>query len=305
MFVQDVLNLARLRLDDVVKDAKGNYLWSDDELLVYYNESEHELARKSRCLYDASTAAVCTYDIFPGLPTLDINNLIVEINASYLSSNGKTLGMRSVKYFGAYNWRSGLGLPQLIIPNYEPHVIRFYPYYSTTYQGVSYIIQGISDISFNSSGTIARPSGGLLTMFPSGTKMLVSGTTSNNVALTSAGGTETLLNVTGTVVTESNTSALLTKKIDTLNLEVARLPLVNVAIANVATASPEVDDDYHVNLADGILARAYLKRDSETYDLQEAAKFRAIWDSFIEDVRNDQIVIGEDEQVFNAHYGSI
>jgi hypothetical protein len=29
MFVNEILDLARLRLDDVVKDAKGNYLWGD------------------------------------------------------------------------------------------------------------------------------------------------------------------------------------------------------------------------------------------------------------------------------------
>ena len=318
MFVNEILDLARLRLDDVVKDAKGNYLWGDTELLVYFNEAQRELARKSRCLYDSSTSAICTYDVYPGLPTLSIDRRIVEINAAYLTNSQRPLFRKPVKYFDSHialwgwqsiGWRSVQEMPIYYIPNYEPSKLRFYPYYPTTYQSVVYIITGASNVTFANTGTltgtISYATGGLLTLFPSGTHLLVSGTSNNNVALVSAGGTQTLLNVTGTVISEASTSAALTKKIDTLNLEVARLPLIDVAIADISIKEPEVDDDYHVNLVDGILSRAYLKRDSETYNLQEATKFRTIWDSFISDVKNDQIIIGEDDTVFEPSYGAI
>jgi hypothetical protein len=314
MFVNQILDLARLRLDDVVKDAKGNYLWSNDELLSYYNDSERELASESRMIYDASTAAICQYDIFPGLPTISIDRRIVEINSAYLTNAKRPLFRKSAKYFDSHialwgwqstGWRSVQEMPIYYIPNYEPRKLRFYPYYPTTYQSIVYIIQGVSNISFNVAGTIAYAPGGLLTMFPSGTKMLVSGTTNNNGVLVSAGGTQTLLNVTGTVVTEATTSALLTKKIDTLNLEVARVPLVEVAIQNIATASPEVDADYHMDLIDGILALAYLKRDSETYNLQEAMKYKKMWEDDISDAKSDQIIITESDEAFEPAYGSI
>jgi hypothetical protein len=313
MFVNEVLDLARLRLDDVVKDAKDNYLWSDTELLVYYNESEHELARKTRCLYDASTAAVCTYDIYPGIPTLSISKLIVEINAAYLSSIGGELNVKAAKYFGKSGWRSTWGLPKYIIPNYEPGKIRFFPYFSTTYQNVLYTLTGTSDITFTKSGgLITRTAGngflngvGGSNIFPAGSKISVSGTTNNNVVFTVVTAAATSLAVTGTMTDESGVSATLLRKIDTLNLEVARLPLINVAIEDIATVSPEVDEDYHLSLVDGILSLAYLKRDSETYNLQEATQCRAKWDSFIQDVKNDQIIIGEDDTVLVPHYGAI
>jgi hypothetical protein len=298
----------------VVADAKGKYLWSDDELLIYFNDSQRELARKSRCLYDASTAAICSYNVYPGLPTISVDRRIVEINAAYLSNASRPLFRKSAKYFDSHialwgwqstGWRGVQDMPIFFIPNYEPGKLRFYPYYPTTYQGTVYIITGASDISFGVAGTISRAAGGLLTMFPSGMSILVSGTTSNNGVLVSAGGTETVLNVTGAVITEASTSAVLKKKIDTLNLEVARLPLVDVAIEDVDTAEPEVDEDYHTNLVDGILARAYLKRDSETYNIGEATKFNDKWQAFIEDVKTDQIIATESDEAFEPAYGAI
>ena len=314
MFVQDILNLARLKLDDVVADAKGKYLWSDDELLLYCNQSERDLARRSRCLYDASTAAICSYAVYPGMPTLAIDRRVVEINAAYLTNSNRPLFRKTIKYFDTHialwgwqsiGWRSVQEMPIFYIPNYEPNKIRFYPYYPLVYQGTTYGIQGISNITFTRiTNTISKASG--LSIFSVGDTVRVTGTLHNDGSYTvAAGSSDTALIVVEDIVNESNTSGYLLKSIDTLKLEVARLPLADVAIADVTTKSPEVDEDYHENLVLGILSLAYLKRDSETYNIQEATKFKGMWDDFVESVKTDQIIATESDEAFEPHYGSI
>jgi hypothetical protein len=81
--------------------------------------------------------------------------------------------------------------------------------------------------------------------------------------------------------------------------------LVDVAIADISTVEPEVDEDYHTNLVDGIMARAYLKRDSETYNIQESARFDGKWQAFIEEVKTDQIISTESDEAYEPHYGAI
>lgn len=320
MYVQDILDQARLRLDDVVKTANGKYLWDDTELLVYYNETEKDFARRTRSLYDASTAAICSYDIFPGLPTLSHDRRIVEINSAYLGNAYRPLFKRSVKYFDTHialwgwqstGWRSVQEMPQYYIPNYEPHKIRFYPYYPLVYQGTIYGIQGASDISFSSSSnTITFAVGIVASMFVAGTTILVSGSkatpTNDGYYTVYSTPTNNVLTVSATIpATEANTSAFVARKIDTLSLEVARLPLADVLIQNTNTATPEIDEDYHLKMVNGILSLAYLKRDSETYNLQEATKFKGIWDDIVEAAKTDQIIGSETDEAFEPHYGAI
>jgi hypothetical protein len=323
MFVSDILNLSRLRLDDVVKDAKGNYLWPDSELLIYHNESVRELAKKSRCLYDSSTSAICTYAVYPGIPTLSIDRRIVEINAAYLTNSQRPLFRKPVKYFDSHialwgwqstGWRSVQEMPIYYIPNYEPNKLRFYPYYPVTYQSKSYQVAGkgsTNDILFDPTAfTITKASGGLSIFNIDQMKILIagSGVTPNidGIYTIDGVGSDTVISVNEVFPCGADqTKATITKVIDTLNLEVARLPLTDVAIANIATAIPEVDEDYHIHICDGIMAQAYLKRDSETYNIVESKKFQDRWDSFVEDVKNDQIIIGEDDTVFEPSFGAI
>ena len=56
--------------------------------------------------------------------------------------------------------------------------------------------------------------------------------------------------------------------IDTLNLEVYRLPLTDLVGAD--GESPEIDDEYHFDLIHYVCYLAYIKQDSETLDISKA-----------------------------------
>jgi hypothetical protein len=151
-------------------------------------------------------------------------------------------------------------------------------------------------------------------IFTTGTTILISGSLHNDgyqvVYATPTLPNLNVLQVSGTLkATESNSSAFVARKIDTLNLEVARLPLLDVTIAEInafpSVRVPEVDEDYHLDMVHGILSQAYLKRDTETYNLSEAVKYKGLWDGFVEDVKSDQIINTESDEAYEPHYGSI
>lgn len=61
-----------------------------------------------------------------------------------------------------------------------------------------------------------------------------------------------------------------------LHLSVARLPQYTLVIDTPSTGEtqvPEIPEQYHESLVYGMLARAYLKRDTETYNLLESERY--------------------------------
>src|SRR5512135_16035 len=66
-----------------------------------------------------------------------------------------------------------------------------------------------------------------------------------------------------------------TKNADTLYITAARLPLVDM---NEEASSPEINARFHESLIHWIKYRAYLKKDADTYDPQEAAKALALFE---------------------------
>jgi len=58
---------------------------------------------------------------------------------------------------------------------------------------------------------------------------------------------------------------------DTMQLTVVRLPLADITIAGVQ--SPEIPEEFHMDLIEWICHLAYLKQDSETEDLQRSDKY--------------------------------
>lgn len=70
----------------------------------------------------------------------------------------------------------------------------------------------------------------------------------------------------------------------TLVLEVERLPLTQLTEPYLSV-TPEIHSIYHHRLIDGILARAYLKSGSETYDSNKAAIHNALFNEVINDIK--------------------
>lgn len=57
---------------------------------------------------------------------------------------------------------------------------------------------------------------------------------------------------------------------DTLNLMISRLPSTPMLLADKLTVSPEIDSQYHLDLINWMMFRAYSKQDAETLDKGKA-----------------------------------
>lgn len=66
---------------------------------------------------------------------------------------------------------------------------------------------------------------------------------------------------------------------DTLNLVVGRLPLTDMLWTQRYTVNPEIQAHHHMELLDWVAHRAYLKRDSETYDPAKSATHLGLFES--------------------------
>jgi hypothetical protein len=65
--------------------------------------------------------------------------------------------------------------------------------------------------------------------------------------------------------------------VDTLNLAVYRLPLTDLSWPTSQSLTPEIPAKFHRRLINGILAKAYLKDDPDTYNPKKAADCLALW----------------------------
>lgn len=235
---QQIIDLARSWLDDIVPDATGNYLWPDAELTVYLNQVAKDFAKFTMSISDSDTVSICTYSIYPNVPTLSISPLILEINGAHLSSSAFPLGRRSGNWMDQWvsGWRTVQEQPLAFIPNYKAHTIRFYPYYGLTYHGHTYAPTDV---------------------------------------------------------------------IDTLNLDVTRLPLTEITSAVIGQVPPDIDSQYHLGLVDGILSYAYQKRDSQTFDVQRAMDHKMKFEDFCQRVKGEIITLDRDDTNFYPHPGSL
>lgn len=68
----------------------------------------------------------------------------------------------------------------------------------------------------------------------------------------------------------------------TVELEVARLPKSEMQAGN---HSPEIDEEYHLNLCDFAAWRALTNNDPEGSNMTAAKEFRAVWDLCIRDTK--------------------
>jgi len=78
---------------------------------------------------------------------------------------------------------------------------------------------------------------------------------------------------------QTETVATVVRKVrDTLLLSVTRLPLSQLTIGAWQTQSPEIVSTDHNKLISGILRKAYLKRDSQTFDPKAAETHRLLFE---------------------------
>src|SRR5580765_1396672 len=67
------------------KDQKKPYLWQDVELITYAGEAEYEAARRTRCLFDFSTPAICAVAVTANQPLYKLDPRVLFVRRLKLS----------------------------------------------------------------------------------------------------------------------------------------------------------------------------------------------------------------------------
>jgi|KBSMisStaDraftv2_1062788.scaffolds.fasta_scaffold00030_55 hypothetical protein len=87
MTLLDLIGLFR----DEAKDQKKPSLWSDSVLVRYAAEGEAEVARRTRCFFDATTPAICSYPIVTPVAVVTLDPRVLFIRRVKLASQPWTL----------------------------------------------------------------------------------------------------------------------------------------------------------------------------------------------------------------------
>lgn len=82
MELTDLINKFRT----LTRDKSLPYLWDDDDITLWLNESEDEASLRARLLYD-KTSSFCTIDVTAGTTVYALDPLINEIEYAYLETD--------------------------------------------------------------------------------------------------------------------------------------------------------------------------------------------------------------------------
>ena len=92
-------------------------------------------------------------------------------------------------------------------------------------------------------------------------------------------------------------------KNESLYLTVIRLPLAQISMSNLGV-TPELDEDFHVLLVDGIMSQSYLKQDDQTYFPAKAKEHMAIFDASIAEMSKAKLRLTQTAFYVGPHLGA-
>lgn len=308
MTIDEILDLTRTTiLDDTIGP---DYLWSNTEIIHYLNIAIEELYRETLFIEDRSTAALTQLKLLSNLGTytLDARTLNIKPGAKLSTNTDINYGIlkrTSEPYMDqlSHSWREITDTyPTRFIPDCGRSSLSIYPKFNDNGEVV-----GVSNISFSGS-TITKAGEDFSAHYIVGDEINIDGTTLNDGYKTLATVGTTTMTTTAALVTEASTSATLRKVCDTLLMVVNRLPLAEFTISNIGASpavSPEIKTMYHRELLYGIGREAYLKKDTQTYNLEESARNGLRFEALKVKIRRDLSFLNRSERQGSSAYSGI
>lgn len=303
MYVEKIIEEAR----DLLGDTKAPYLWPEREMLAYYKRVIDDFCRETFIYTDESTEDVCYLYLTPGVSIYSLSDLVLTINSASLQTDKSPVYPVELQRLelASYDWRSATGTPHWFIPNFEKQKIMVYPYFATS---EGHVFTGSSNATFAvTANTITVAAGGFTSAgFSADDTIVISGTTLNNGNFTIHTVTDTVITTHEALATESLTSAVIREKLDILIMNVSRLPDNSLLTLDTwDTTEPPVPARWHQKLVEGIMAYAYSKRDSDTYDSKERDRCELKWKDVMQDAKRDVILVSDTGGRFNPNQGAL
>jgi hypothetical protein len=300
MNIGEIIDLTR---STILDDEVPPYSWKDNELIHYLNIIIEELYRETFLVEDRITTALTRLKLLSnqGVYSLDERVINIKPGARLLTHLNQNHGVLT-RYSQAYMDQMGIGwnevtgeTPYLYLPDCGRSQLYIYPKFDDTGEVI-----GSSDTTFAVTvNTITKAGEDFTKHFSIGDEINVSGTVGNNGYFTLSQVTATVLTVTGALVAEASTSAILRKVYDTLVMVVNRLPLAPFTVSDIVAdpvVSPEIKAMYHRHLPKGIGREAFLKNDTATFNPKASADNGAAWEIFKLQVIKDLSFLNRSER---------
>lgn len=123
MNVADFIELFRRETGD----SEETYLWSDEEIVGYLNESANDAAERALLIEDSTTADCCEITLVPGTSTYELHDSVIRVKRVTLA--GKPMRASSIEAMdetGA-SWETMEGTPHTFIVNGQVTSVRVVP----------------------------------------------------------------------------------------------------------------------------------------------------------------------------------
>lgn len=108
-------------------DTEDAYLWSDEEIVGYLNESANDAAERAFLIEDSTTADCCEITLVAGTNTYDLHGSVIRVKRATLA--GKPMRLSSIEEMddtGA-SWETMEGTPHTAIVNGQVTSVRVVP----------------------------------------------------------------------------------------------------------------------------------------------------------------------------------
>jgi hypothetical protein len=276
MNVSDALSTLRT---DYLYDVEEPYLWSDMYLLRLLSLAESEAARRAGLIRDTTNATAS--DIFTGSATSTTADKLVNSGATFTSATvGKTVYNTTDNTWTtvtALDSTTQLSLTDDIMASGEAYII------GTPAQALTRVCLTSGTGQYTTSAKITKIDGCRMAsdMLPLEQKTEAWLDDNYYQWRLATGKPVFYVERKGSIQVVPAPDANINSGtgVDTLLLDVFRLPLVTFTTANADTESFEIDDEYHFGLLDWAAHLAYNKQDSHTYDANRAAAHAAAFAS--------------------------
>jgi hypothetical protein len=258
-------------------DKSEPYTWSDNLLELFLNDAEREACRRSSLLVDKATASdsessplpLCSLNLVAETSAYTISQKIIRIRKCVPSWNSISLLKKTEGWLNEMypEWRTATGAPVYFLE--EKGEITLVP------EPIANDTKTVSGITRSgTTATVNHPShdyddGATITFDDAdqaeyNVTAIIAKIDDDYYSYTVSGTPDTP--ATGTI-----TATL----IDTLILEVQRLPLADVTLSG--EESPEISAEYHMSLIDWVAYRALGNHDKDTEHIRKSLTHEALF----------------------------
>ena len=278
MTLQDIVDQSRYQAGNFEKP----YLWLDNELAFYANNSQTEICRDGKILEDSTTGSVC--------------NMPMVVNQLDYAYNALILYLRSVKIViselmtidvaPSSPWAVGATLTGatshqtcVVVSNYLTDSVKnpSANYYTIQYRTGEFTLgEVISDGTYPADQGATKPTfadnsveSRFLKKF---NKFQMDITQGWRIAPADRPVNYLVDYNTGLISFFPKPD-----KIYMMNLSVIRLPLLPFTSTTMSAQTPEISAQWHPDLVHGILSQAFMKKGELTYDEKKAAAHMGLW----------------------------